>query len=153
MLQELLFFGELFTLHLVRVTVLCRLPDTQIHCIALCGSNVQVASVIIKDEVSSERNIERELCKLKDCNLPMDTTFAFMFACLGRGRAFHNNKDNVESAIFRKLFPKTPLFGFFGNAEIGMNYLHPFDPSKNRHHPKLLHEFSSTFLLVSVSSE
>lgn len=163
MLQELLFFGELFTLHLVRVTVLCRLPDTQIHCIALCGSNVQVASVIIKDEVSSERNIERELCKLKDCNLPMDTTFAFMFACLGRGRAFHNNKDNVESAIFRKLFPKTPLFGFFGNGEIGMNYLHPFDPSKsfskskktkfNRHHPKLSHAYTSIFLLVSVSSE
>ncbi|XP_078314759.1 uncharacterized protein LOC144619747 isoform X2 [Crassostrea virginica] len=136
----------------------------QIHCIALCGSKVQVASVIIKNKVSSERNIERELCKLKDCNLPMDTTFAFMFACLGRERAFHNNKDNVESDIFRKLFPKTPLFGFFGNrTAIGMNYLHPFDPSKsfskskktkfNRHHPKLFHAYTSIFLLVSVSSE
>lgn len=137
-------------------------PDSQVRCIALCGPNVHVASVVIKDDVSDQKQIEKELFKLKDCNLPMDTTFAFMFACLGRGKSFHRNQENVESSIFRKVFPQTPLFGFFGNGEIGMNYLQPFDSAGSfsktkktkfsRHHPKLSHAYTSIFLLVSVTS-
>lgn len=143
-------------------SIYCSVPDSQVRCIALCGPNVHVASVVIKDDVSDQKQIEKELFKLKDCNLPMDTTFAFMFACLGRGKSFHRNKENVESSIFRKVFPQTPLFGFFGNGEIGMNYLQPFDSAGSfsqtkktkfsRHHPKLSHAYTSIFLLVSVTS-
>lgn len=139
-----------------------EIPDTQIRCIALCGPNVHVASVVVKDDISDVKQIEKEILKLKDCNLPMDTTFAFMFACLGRGKSFHHNRENVESSIFRKVFPQTPLFGFFGNGEIGMNYLQPFDSTKSfskskktkfsRHYPKLSHAYTSIFLLVSVTS-
>lgn len=121
-----------------------------------------MASVIVKEDISEEKQIEKELLKLKECNLPTEKTFAFMFACLGRGKSYHKNKENVESSIFRRIFPHTPLFGFFGNGEIGMNYLHPYDPIQNcskskkskfeRHHPKLSHAYTSIFLLVSITS-
>ncbi|XP_061174156.1 F-box only protein 22-like isoform X2 [Saccostrea echinata] len=136
--------------------------DSQVRCIALCGPNVQVASVVVKEDTDSEKEIEKELLKLKACNLPTEKSFAFMFACLGRGKSYHHGKENVESSIFRKIFPQTPLFGFFGNGEIGMNYLHPYDSMENgfkskktktsRHHPKLSHAYTSIFLLVSITS-
>ncbi len=45
-----------------------------------------------------------------------------MFACIGRGHHLHE-KYNVESNLFNRHFPSVPLFGFFGNGEIGYDYL------------------------------
>ncbi|XP_006767265.1 PREDICTED: F-box only protein 22 [Myotis davidii] len=46
-------------------------------------------------------------------------TVGFMFACVGRGAQFYRAQGNVEADAFRKAFPGVPLFGFFGNGEIG----------------------------------
>ena len=49
-------------------SIYCSVPDSQVRCIALCGPNVHVASVVIKDDVSDQKQIEKELFKLKASN-------------------------------------------------------------------------------------
>ena len=45
---------------------------------------------------------------------------AFMFACIARGVHVFG-QSGVESSLFRKHFPRTPLLGFFGSGEIGLS--------------------------------
>jgi hypothetical protein len=52
-----------------------------------------------------------------------NSSIGLMFACVGRGRHHYKGKRNVESAAFRRHFPKTPLLGYFGNGEIGFKLL------------------------------
>ena len=93
-------------------------------------------------------------------------SIGFMVACVARGTHLHG-RSGVESAIFRKHFPTTPLLGFFGNGEIGVNCLgpesspttnpHPFQsnlpsaPKKSR--TTYLHSYATTFTLVSFPVE
>ena len=102
-------------------------------CVALCGPKVHVVSVILKEAVDTAKEAEKVIKRLKDCNLPEENSFAFMFACIGRGKAHYNGTENVESSVFKKYFPKTPLFGFFGNGEVGFDHLINFsnDISEN----------------------
>ncbi|KAJ8252499.1 hypothetical protein COCON_G00218110 [Conger conger] len=86
--------------------------------LALSGSRVQGASVLLDQDVATEKDAEAVLRRLKAANFPERNTLGFMFACLGRGHN-HYGKRNVEADTFRKVFPNTPLFGFFGNGEIG----------------------------------
>ena len=130
-------------------------------CIALSGENVHVRSVVIKEEICAAAEVEKKVKNLKDCKVPEERSFAFMFACIGRGKA-HYQAENVESQVFRKHFPKTPLFGFFGNGEIGFNALQEYRPSLSdqerdsesvsltQHHPKLHHAYTTILVLVSV---
>lgn len=87
--------------------------------LALSGSRVQGASVLLEQEVSSVTAAEAVLQRLKAAHIPEHNTFGLMFACVGRGHSYYNNQRNVEAGAFRKLFPRVPLFGFFGNGEIG----------------------------------
>lgn len=79
-----------------------------------------------------------------------------MFTCIGRG-FHHYGVSNVESAVFRQFFPKTPLVGFFGTGEVGFTHL----PSEgkvcengkvdnNRTLPKLYHTYTTIICLLSV---
>lgn len=86
--------------------------------LAFSGPRVQGASVLLDQDVVSEKAAEAALQRLKAANFPERHTLGFMFACLGRGQN-HYGKRNVEADAFRKVFPNTPLFGFFGNGEIG----------------------------------
>ncbi|KAK3792869.1 hypothetical protein RRG08_039803 [Elysia crispata] len=94
---------------------------------ALCGSNVQVASALIKSGIDTEEDVNEVVRSLKDHNLPLDHSFGLMYACVGRGTNVYDS-PNVESSVFRKHFPTTPLLGFFGNGEIGCNYPTPALP-------------------------
>lgn len=129
-------------------------------CIAFCGERLHVASAVIREEVTSQAEVEKALKTLKDCNFPEQKSFAFMFACIGRGQ-HHYNIPNVESDAFKKLFPKTPLLGFFGNGEVGFNHLPKFgkvsvptDSSKKgdrqRPLPKLYHAYTTIFCLMAL---
>lgn len=108
-----------------------------------------MASIVVENDISSgEMEIKREILKLKDPNLPMEHSFAFMFSSISRGASSHES-DIMESSIFRDVFPQTPLFGFFGNGVIGMNY--PEIIAGSRRQPYF--ETSVTvFLLVYVTS-
>ncbi|KAK6475124.1 F-box only protein 22-like [Huso huso] len=87
--------------------------------LALSGSKIQGASVLLEQDVNSEKTAEAAVQRLKSANIPQHNTLGFMFACVGRGRHHYNSKNNVEADAFRKIFPNIPLFGFFGNGEIG----------------------------------
>jgi len=87
--------------------------------LALSGPKVQGASVLLDQDVSTAKAAETTIRRLKAAKIPEKNTLAFMFACVGRGRNFYNNQANVEADAFRKVFPDMPLFGLFGNGEIG----------------------------------
>ena len=70
------------------------------------------------------KDVERLLARLKGPWLEGGSrTCAFMFACCGRGAGLYRGKKSVESGVFRKLFPTTPLIGAFGGGEIGVEYI------------------------------
>ena len=78
----------------------------------------------LDSSVRKEKEVERLLARLKGPWLEgCKTTCAFMFACCGRGAGLYRGKKNVESAVFRKLFPETPLIGAFGGGEIGIEHI------------------------------
>ena len=137
------------------------------------GEGIEAASVILPPNVKNESKVNKELLKLKACeNLDLDHpnshSFAFMFACCGRGKHFHNDKGNVESKCFKALFPNTPLIGIFGEGEYGWNYLpkQKFPPSKNTQNeapPKsrtfeklkerdICHAYTTVFVVLSINT-
>ncbi|KAJ8417329.1 hypothetical protein AAFF_G00285560 [Aldrovandia affinis] len=87
--------------------------------LALSGPRIQGASVLLDQDVSSEKSAEVAVQRLKAANIPERNTLGFMFACVGRGHNYYGGQRNVEASTFHKVFPNTPLFGFFGNGEIG----------------------------------
>lgn len=102
--------------------------------------------------------MEDKIKTLKSSLPSSNTSFAFMFACLGRGQGLHGEK-NVESAIFRKYFPQTPLVGLFGNGEIGSDFSgavqrhsEQADYKKKKVQTKLYHSYTTVFIVFAVDS-
>ncbi|XP_075391511.1 F-box only protein 22 [Tenrec ecaudatus] len=87
--------------------------------LSFSGHRIQSATVLLSEDVNDEKTAEAALQRLKAAHIPEQNTFGFMFACVGRGFQYYRAKGNVEADAFRKLFPSVPLFGFFGNGEIG----------------------------------
>ncbi|XP_037866127.1 F-box only protein 22 isoform X5 [Chlorocebus sabaeus] len=87
--------------------------------LSFSGHRIQSATVLLNEDVSDEKTAEAAMQRLKAANIPEQNTIGFMFACVGRGFQYYRAKGNVEADAFRKFFPSVPLFGFFGNGEIG----------------------------------
>lgn len=87
--------------------------------LTLSGARIQGASVLLDQDVGTPEAAEVTINRLKSVNIPERNTVGFMFACVARGHNHYNNQHNVEADIFHKIFPNVPLFGFFGNGEIG----------------------------------
>lgn len=125
--------------------------------LSIHGDNVQVASVIINETVDFPADAEECIKRLKSHNLQEENSFAFMLACVGRGEGLYE-ESNVESALFRKYFPKTPLIGLFGNGEIGFEHVNKGthaeeeepEYKKKKSQVKLYHSFTTVFVLVSI---
>ena len=75
--------------------------------------------MLLSEDVSDERTADAAMQRLKAADIPEQSTVGFMFACVGRGSQYYRARKNVEADAFRKFFPSVPLFGFFGNGEIG----------------------------------
>lgn len=134
--------------------------DTLVTGIVFCGEDLQMASVVLDQSVTTLKSAEMTIQRLKQTNISTDWSLGFMFACIGRGH-YHYHAENVETKAFRKHFPNIPLFGFFGNGEVGHNYLP--DYSKADHsdysvlnsdngdpvYPKVRHSYSTVFVLMS----
>lgn len=86
--------------------------------LALSGPQIQGATVLLDQDVCDEKTADSAMQRLKAANIPEENSVGLMFACVGRGEQ-HYKKKNVEADSFRKHFPNVPLFGFFGNGEIG----------------------------------
>lgn len=87
--------------------------------LSFSGHQVQGATVLLNEDVNDEKTVDAAMQRLKAANIPEQNTIGFMFACVGRGSQYYRAKKNVEADAFRKFFPSVPLFGFFGNGEIG----------------------------------
>uniref|UniRef100_A0A3B3ZYR7 FIST C-domain domain-containing protein n=1 Tax=Periophthalmus magnuspinnatus TaxID=409849 RepID=A0A3B3ZYR7_9GOBI len=119
--------------------------------LTLSGSKVQGASVLLDQDVSTPQSAEVTIRRLKAANIPEKNTIGFMFACLGRGQNYYNNQSNVEADAFRKVFPNTPLFGLFGNGEIGCDQIIKDDYTLcDTDSEGLQHEYTTVMTLVHL---
>lgn len=124
--------------------------------VAFCGGrDLRVASVVLQANINNEKLVEAELSRLRAAHLPERRSVGFMFACIGRGENFYGGRENVESKAFRKLFPTTPLLGFFGNGEIGFDHLPDYSdmsctlPATDYSTIKLYHSYTTIFVIIS----
>lgn len=125
----------------------------------ICGEKVQAASVTLPRKVKNEKKVVTELQKLKDSGICEENSFAFMFACCGRGQNHYRGKAGLESSVFNRMFPNTPLVGVFGNGEIGLSYIpsfsgesHPVPPASTStpmRPGQYLHSYTTIFVMVS----
>lgn len=135
--------------------------------IAFCGNNLHVSSVVLHAEVSQPADVEKCLQRLGSAGTPRrGKSIGLMFACVGRGHRFYNGTVGVESSIFKRLYPGVPLFGFFGNGEIGYNF--PLSTDSRRASedmeagrgddgdgtfmPQIYHSFTTIFVLMRFDS-
>jgi len=137
--------------------------------IAFCGNSVRATSVVLDADVCQPADVEKCLQRLSVAGTPAPgKSVGLMFACVGRGRYFYDGAVGVESTVFKRLYPRVPLFGFFGNGEIG--YDCPLASNSRcfsftdgtltagASHgdgtvvPKIYHSYSSIFVLLSFLS-
>ncbi|ESN96231.1 hypothetical protein HELRODRAFT_163274 [Helobdella robusta] len=109
---------------------------TSIGLIFRGNQNVHTASVVLNIFCKKEISIESELKKFIpflrekfegksegmvsnfDVSKYNHRMLAFMFSCVARGSQFYRGRLNVESKIFKKLYPGVPLLGLFGYGEV-----------------------------------
>lgn len=143
-----------------------RGTEVILHGVAFCGEHLKVASVLLPHEINDADAALCEIAKLKTANIPEQNTIGFMFACIGRGQYHYDRQVNVEANAFHKLFPKTPLLGFFGNGELGYEYLPNYrNPATEQNWsvvkeyefldvtqdlPVMQHSYTTVFVLLSL---
>ncbi|KAM3624983.1 uncharacterized protein V6R79_004897 [Siganus canaliculatus] len=119
--------------------------------LALSGPKVQGASVLLDQDISNPKDAEVTIQRLKAAKIPERNTLGFMFACLGRGQNYYSNQSNVEADAFHKVFPNTPLFGLFGNGEIGCDRIVKEDYTLcDTDTERLQHEYTTVMTLVHL---
>ncbi|TDH17299.1 hypothetical protein EPR50_G00006580 [Perca flavescens] len=119
--------------------------------LALSGPKVQGASVLLDQDISTPKAAEATIRRLKAAKIPERNTLGFMFACVGRGQNYYNNQANVEADAFHKVFPNTPLFGLFGNGEIGCDRIVKDDYTLcDTDTDSLQHEYTTVMTLVHL---
>ncbi|KAF3686237.1 F-box only protein 22 [Channa argus] len=119
--------------------------------LALSGPKVQGASVLLDQDISNPKAAEATIRRLKAAKIPERNTLGFMFACVGRGYNYYSNQNNVEAEAFHKVFPNTPLFGLFGNGEIGCDRIVKDDYTLcDNDTDGLQHEYTTVMTLVHL---
>ncbi|GLD58267.1 F-box only protein 22 [Lates japonicus] len=119
--------------------------------LALSGPKVQGASVLLDQDISNPKAAEATIRRLKAAKIPERNTLGFMFACVGRGQNYYSNQSNVEADAFHKVFPNTPLFGLFGNGEIGCDRIIKDDYTLcDTDRDNLQHEYTTVMTLVHL---
>jgi F-box protein 22 len=99
------------------------------YCVAVFISGaIQTWSTIIDMKCNTKELIEKKLKSFKERIKLKKHSIGFMFVCTARGSTMHK-KQNVESTIFKTLFPNVPLVGCFGDGEFGKNTM-DFDNTK-----------------------
>lgn len=89
------------------------------YCVAvLITGAIQTWSVILEKQCDTKERVEARLKLFKDQVKLKKHSIGFMFVCKARGAEMYN-EANVESTIFKQLFPKVPLAGCFGYGEFG----------------------------------
>ncbi|XP_018349703.1 PREDICTED: F-box only protein 22-like isoform X2 [Trachymyrmex septentrionalis] len=86
-------------------------------CVAvLITGSIQTWSIILQNRTKEQAEARLKLFK-NEVKLKKHS-IGFMFMCIARGNEMYN-ETNVESTIFKRLFPKVPLVGCSGYGEFG----------------------------------
>jgi len=113
--------------------------------------SVRVSTADLTDSLHyrSESCLQK-LQEMKTTVVPDGNSFAFMFACNGRGRYMHGG-PNMESDLFNSVFPKTPLTGAFTFGEFCHEVATPFPSLPDGIKPPNRIDFAyhTIFLIVS----
>lgn len=126
-----------------------RIDSTYCLAILITGL-IQSWSTVIDRECIAKEQIEERLRLFKDQVKLKKHSVGFMFACTARGFNMHQDR-NVESTIFKTLFPKVPLVGCFGNGEFGKNTM-PVEENiigKKTKGTKWYNEYSTIFMILT----
>lgn len=111
--------------------------------------------MLLDQDVVNERTAEAAMQRLKAANIPEHNSLGFMFSCIGRGYEHYKTKQNLEADAFRKFFPSTPLFGFFGHGEIGCDRIVTGNfilRECNNAKDDLLHSYTTVMTLIHLGS-
>lgn len=120
--------------------------------IAFCGESVRAASAVIPEGKTTREEISTIFRKLAETGVGTGRlSFAFMFACCGRGKRLHKRED-FEVAIFRQFFPHTPIQGIFSMGECGTDYLSTGNHTEEAEMPGAPQPFDTTFAYSTVVS-
>ncbi|XP_024873431.1 F-box only protein 22-like [Temnothorax curvispinosus] len=128
------------------------------YCVAvLITGPIQTWSTILDKECNTKEQAEAKLKLFRDEVKLKKHSIGFMFACRGRGSTMYN-ESNVESTIFKRLFPKVPLAGCFGYGEFGKNTIvdevneeknDKEERKKRKKSKSWYNEFSTVFLIIT----
>ena len=137
--------------------------DRQIHPTPIlhdaCGivitgdaNRLHIGEILLENHIRTREQIREKLSELKYLETDSYLSFAIQVSCIARGSNYYNDEPNVECSEFRRLFPRTPLIGVFGNGELGHDYL----PNANQTHAQqpigrnLFRGYSTVFTLISL---
>ncbi|CAK9830248.1 F-box only protein 22 [Anthophora retusa] len=98
-------------------------------------------SVVIDGCYRTKKAVEERLKSFRNHVSLRKHSMGFMFACHERGERMFC-EDNVESSIFKNLFPEVPLVGCFGDGEFG-------NTTPNEEEEIWYNEISTVFLIVT----
>ncbi|KAL6422181.1 hypothetical protein ACFW04_010898 [Cataglyphis niger] len=119
------------------------------YCIAvLITGSIQSWSVVIDKRYKTKEQVTKRLRLFKNQVKLKKRSMGFMFACKARGIGLYNEK-NVESTIFKTLFPEVPLVGCFGNGEFGKNTMPIDEMEKKINSKKWYYQYSTIFMILT----
>ncbi|XP_077271811.1 F-box only protein 22-like [Temnothorax americanus] len=125
------------------------------YCVAvLITGPIQTWSTILDMKCNTKEQAEAKLKLFRDEVKLKKHSIGFMFVCKARGTTMYN-EPNVESTIFKRLFPKVPLAGCFGYGEFGKNTIvDEANEEKNgkgerKKSKSWYNEFSTVFLIIT----
>jgi len=100
-----------------RDRLLHRSHTPDVVAVLITGS-IQTWSTVLEKKCNTEECVEARLKSFKDKVKLKKHSIGFMFVCVARENEMYY-ETNVESTIFKRLFPKVPLVGCFGFGEFG----------------------------------
>ncbi|XP_011686686.1 PREDICTED: F-box only protein 22-like [Wasmannia auropunctata] len=115
---------------------------------------MQTWSMILERKYNTKERVEARLKLFKDQVKLKKHSIGFMFVCKARGTEMYD-ESNVESTIFKRIFPKVPLVGCFGYGEFGkttdLDEVNEETNSKEgkKRKKSWYNEFSTVFLILT----
>ncbi|KOX75318.1 F-box only protein 22 [Melipona quadrifasciata] len=103
-------------------------------------------SIVMDDDCNTKELVEQKLESFKNHISLRKHSMGFMFACCERGTNMFNERD-VETTIFKKLFPEVPLVGCFGDGEFGETTIQSTNFNDTKEY--WYHERSTVFLIIT----
>lgn len=86
--------------------------------ISLSSPNLLSYSIVLEQPCRSANDMEKRLENFKQKVILKKHSLALMFACCERML-----RKDLETKVFKKIFPDMPLVGLHGDGEYGLNSL------------------------------